>query len=228
MTITALIVAKAPVPGLAKTRLAATLGDDAAADIAAAALLDTLEAVAAADFSTRIVALTGDLARASRRDELEAALASYIVVGQRGDGFAERLVHAHEDAAGRPVFQIGMDTPQVTPELLTASATALADAVGSSGGSVLGLAEDGGWWGLGIAEPSLARGLLDVPMSTPDTGAKTMAALEGLGARVRMLPVLRDVDHASDLHPVADECASESRFRAAVMRYAPVRDDRNI
>ena len=42
------VVAKAPVPGQAKTRLAAGVGDQAAADIAAAALLDTLDAVAAA------------------------------------------------------------------------------------------------------------------------------------------------------------------------------------
>ena len=39
--VTVLVVAKAPVPGLAKTRLAAAVGDEAAADIAAAALLDT-------------------------------------------------------------------------------------------------------------------------------------------------------------------------------------------
>ena len=45
---TALVVAKALVPGQAKTRLADAVGDDAAADIAAAALLDTLDAVAAA------------------------------------------------------------------------------------------------------------------------------------------------------------------------------------
>ena len=43
-----LVVAKAPVPGQAKTRLAASVGEQAAADIAAAALLDTLDAVAAA------------------------------------------------------------------------------------------------------------------------------------------------------------------------------------
>ena len=41
-----LVVAKAPVPGQAKTRLAATSATEAAADIAAAALLDTLDAVA--------------------------------------------------------------------------------------------------------------------------------------------------------------------------------------
>lgn len=215
MNVTALVVAKAPVPGLAKTRLAATLGDEAAADIAAAALLDTLDAVVAAGFSARVIALTGDLAQASRREELQAAFASYTVVEQRGDGFAERLVHAHAVAAGAPVFQIGMDTPQVTPALLESSAAALAEA-----GSVLGMAEDGGWWALGLTDSHLARALLDVPMSRTDTGARTVAALVALGADIRLLPVLRDVDHAEDLHPVAEECPSGSRFRQAVQRYA--------
>lgn len=214
MNVTALVVAKAPVPGLAKTRLAATLGDDAAADIAAAALLDTLDAVAAADFSTRVVAMTGDLEAACRRDELHAALASYTVVRQRGDGFAERLAHAHDDAAGSPVFQIGMDTPQVTPALLTSSAAMIGH------DSVLGMAEDGGWWALGLSNSSLARVLLDVPMSTPHTGSDTRTALEAQGAHVHLLSVLRDVDHHSDLAPVAALCAPESRFRIAVATHS--------
>ncbi|MFC8177916.1 DUF2064 domain-containing protein [Rhodococcus sp. NPDC057297] len=217
MKVTALVVAKSPVPGLAKTRLAATLGNDAAADIAAAALLDTLDAVSAADFDHRVVAITGDLDKASRRDELEAALASYTVVRQRGDGFAERLIHAHEDASSTPVFQIGMDTPQVTAELLDASAIHLTEPEQS----VLGLAEDGGWWALGLPNAALAQSLRDVPMSTPTTGAATRTALEKLGARVRPLTVLRDVDHESDVQYVAAECASGSRFRAAAERYVP-------
>lgn len=214
MKVTALVVAKAPVAGLAKTRLAATLGDDAAADIAAAALLDTLDAVSGAGFDTRIVAMTGDLANASRREELEEALASYTVVEQRGESFAERLLHAHEDAAGNPVFQIGMDTPQIHPALLEFSAELLT----VTGRSVLGMAEDGGWWALGLPDPVLARALLGVPMSKPDTGARTLDALRSLGAQIEPLPVLRDVDHESDLHPVAAECAPGSRFRDAVLR----------
>ncbi|MDJ0395591.1 DUF2064 domain-containing protein [Rhodococcus sp. G-MC3] len=216
MKVTALVVAKAPVPGLAKTRLAKTLGDAAAADIAAAALLDTLDAVIAADFEIRVVALTGDLELASRRGELESVLASYTVVRQRGDGFAERLVHAHEDAAGNPVFQIGMDTPQVSAALLNSSARLLTE----PGRSVLGMAEDGGWWALGIPDPALAQGLLDVPMSHPDTGANTLAALHALGARVASLPVLRDVDHEDDMNAVAQLCAPQSRFRVAALRSA--------
>ncbi len=214
MKVTALVVAKAPVPGLAKTRLAKTVGDDAAADIAAAALLDTLDAVSAADFDERIVAMTGDLAQASRHEEITAALASYIVIGQRGESFAERLRYAHEDAAasGNPVFQIGMDTPQVTVTLLNEAATQLIE----PGRSVLGMAEDGGWWGLGIADSALARGLLEVTMSSPSTGADTRSALEALGADIATLPILRDVDHASDLDIVAAQCLHGSRFRRAV------------
>ncbi|MGB8209561.1 MAG: glycosyltransferase, partial [Mycobacterium sp.] len=59
--VTLLVVAKAPVAGRAKTRLAATVGDQVAAEIAAAALLDTLDAVADAAVATRVVALTGEL-----------------------------------------------------------------------------------------------------------------------------------------------------------------------
>src|SRR5271165_271497 len=113
-----LVVAKAPVAGLAKTRLAAAVGPAAAADIAAAALLDTLDAVAAAPVTARVVAMTGDLDAASRADEIRSRLVDFTVIPQRGTDFADRLANAHADAAmaagPQPVLQIGMDTPQIT------------------------------------------------------------------------------------------------------------------
>ncbi|MFN3540532.1 MAG: DUF2064 domain-containing protein [Rhodococcus sp. (in: high G+C Gram-positive bacteria)] len=211
MTVTALVVAKAPVPGLAKTRLAATIGDAAAAELAAASLLDTLDAVSAADVDRRVVALTGTLADAARADELTRALASFTVIAQRGDGLGERLANAHADAATTgAVLQIGMDTPQITAKLLSDAAAHL----GSS--DVLGSAEDGGWWALGLRNPDLARSLLDVPMSVPSTGTDTLDALTAAGASITMLPELRDVDFESDLEAVAQLCAPDSRFRIAV------------
>lgn len=209
---TALVVAKAPVPGLAKTRLAAVIGNDRAADIAAASLLDTLDAVLAANFDRRVVAMTGDLAQASRSAEISAALASYIVVPQRGDGLGERLAGAHADAwlPGHSVLQIGMDTPQVTPELLNRCIAAAAES-----GTVLGLAEDGGWWALGVDDPAVASALVSVPMSTPDTGTATRNALIEAAGTVRMLETLRDVDYVADLGSVAALCSDGSRFRAA-------------
>lgn len=114
---TLLVVAKAPEPGRAKTRLAASVGDRVAAEIAAAALLDTLDAVAGAPVAARVVALTGDLDRAASADDIRRRLASFAVIAQRGDDFAARLANAHADASsdGLPVLQIGMDTPRSPP-----------------------------------------------------------------------------------------------------------------
>lgn len=203
-----LVVAKAPVPGLAKTRLAASVGDEAAADIAAAALLDTLDAVAAAPVTRRVVAFTGDLDAAARADEIRARLASFTVVEQRGDDFAQRLAWAHADAfTGEPVLQIGMDTPQVTAELLTGCVRQLL-----GGDAVLGLAGDGGWWALGVSSPSAAACLADVPMSRSDTGALTLAAIRSTGAEVTLLPELDDVDTIDDIEAVRAVCPPSGRF----------------
>jgi len=206
-----LVVAKAPVPGQAKTRLAASVGDTAAADIAAAALLDTLDAVAAAPVAARVVALTGELSAASYGAEITAGLADFTVVPQRGADFAERLANAHIDAAavsgGLPVLQIGMDTPQVTDELIGDCARELLAA-----DAVLGLARDGGWWLLGVTEGAMADCLRTIPMSRSDTGAVTLAALENTGNHVSLVSTLADVDTIGDVDEVRRVCAPGSRF----------------
>ncbi|OBF68950.1 glycosyltransferase involved in cell wall biogenesis [Mycobacterium sp. 852002-51971_SCH5477799-a] len=208
LPVTLLVVAKAPEPGQAKTRLAAAVGDRVAAEIAAAALLDTLDAVAAAPVAERVVALTGDLDAAAHAAEIRRWLASFTVIPQRGDDFAARLANAHADAAGGfPVLQIGMDTPQVSPDLLTACARRLLEAP-----AVLGPARDGGWWVLGVAEPAMAQCLRTVPMSVPDTGDMTLKALRDNGIDVVTLEELADVDFVDDVGVVRDACAPTSRF----------------
>ncbi|BBY63167.1 TIGR04282 family arsenosugar biosynthesis glycosyltransferase [Mycolicibacterium helvum] len=212
--ITVLVVAKAPVPGQAKTRLAATLGERAAADIAAAALLDTLDAAAATPVTHRVVALTGDLERACRAGEIRDRLAAFAVVEQRGDGFADRLANAHADASAitgrRPVLQIGMDTPQVRAELLTDCARLLLRVP-----ALLGMACDGGWWVLGVADAATADCVRGVPMSQADTGAATLAALTHTGISVRLVQELHDVDIVDDIPPVRAACPASSRFALA-------------
>jgi uncharacterized protein len=206
-----LVVAKAPVPGLAKTRLAASIGDNAAAQIAAAALLDTLDAVAAAPVLDKVVALTGDLGEAACGDEICSRLTDFTVVPQRGSDFAQRLANAHADAStGLPVLQIGMDTPQASADMLSECAQALLSA-----DAVLGLAEDGGWWVLGLYEPSIADFLRAVPMSRPDTGALTLAAIYAKGLNVSLVAELADFDTVNDIEVVRRMCAADSRFARA-------------
>lgn len=213
LPVTLLVVAKAPEPGKAKTRLAATVGDRLAAEIAAAALLDTLDAVVAAPVAARVVAFTGDLGRAACAAEIRQRLESFTVIAQRGDQFADRLANAHADSAdGYPVLQIGMDTPQVTAELLSGCARELLDAP-----AVLGLAHDGGWWALGVAEPAMAECLRAVPMSRADTGELTLQALRRSGVEVTRVQPLADVDVVDDVASVREACGPRSRFARATL-----------
>lgn len=210
-----LVVAKAPVPGLAKTRLAATVGDQAAASIAAAALLDTLDTVAAAPVQARVVALTGHLEQAHAASEIRDLLRGFTVIEQRGRDFAERLANAHADAAaatGLPVVQIGMDTPEVTGELIEDCAAAL---LGTD--AVLGMAADGGWWMLGVRHPAMAQCLVDVSMSRSDTGAVTLAALRDSGVTVLQVCEIPDVDTVDDVETVRRMCRPDSRFTRATL-----------
>ena len=191
-------MAKAPVPGRVKTRLCPPLTPDEAAEYAAAALADTLEAVAACAADDKVLALEG---------EPGAWLpAGFRVVAQRGSSFNQRLAHAWDDAGG-PGVQIGMDTPQVTPELLDG---ALAQV--RPGRALLGPTPDGGWWALGLSRPD-GRVFDGVPMSRCDTGIWQRARLAQLGYSVRELESLVDVDHFEDAVTVAVDAP---RTRSAV------------
>ncbi|GIG56831.1 glycosyl transferase [Longispora fulva] len=195
------VVAKQPVPGRVKTRLCPPCTPRQAADLAAAALRDTLDAVRHLGVSRTLL----------RDGLLEAE--GFDTVDQCGDGLAARLAHGFAAMDG-PTLLIGMDTPQVTADLLGAACAWLGQA-----DAVLGRAEDGGWWALGLRDPAYGALLRDVPMSTPDTGELTARALRAAGLRVLPLPVLRDVDTMADAHAVA-ALAPDTRFAHAVAALA--------
>jgi uncharacterized protein len=204
-----LIMAKSPVPGQVKTRLCPPLTPEEAADVAAASLLDTLEAALSTPGAVPVVALAGVV----RREDVRDALAECVVIPQRGWTFADRLANAHADVArfGMPVLQIGMDTPQVTPSLLESCA--------EFDEAALGFALDGGWWALGLRDPLHAEVLREVPMSRADTGIRTLEAL--LGLNIRMLPKLSDVDAIADARAVAAQVPG-GRFAATLTEIAVV------
>lgn len=208
-----LIVAKAPVPGRVKTRLIGAFTPHEAAALAAAALLDTLDACRLAADRTDaevVVALDGRLEDAVADATIAAALRDVRVIGQRGDGLGARLAHAHNDAAGPfgTTIQVGMDTPHVDPGVLVDAVATLRDADGAD--ALLGPAHDGGWWALGLRRAGAARCLSGVPMSRADTGALTLAALSEECRRVGHLPALGDVDTVDDVVAVAS--AHANRF----------------
>ena len=207
-----LVVAKAPVAGLVKTRLGVEIGMERAADLAAAALLDTLRTcVAAVGVDRCRLALDGDLATTPYADRLVAATDGWVVFPQRGDSLADRIAQAMVDLADEapgPVVQIAMDTPQVE----VADLTGVAGRLACGTDAVLADAEDGGWWALGLADPRHAEHLRGVPTSTPTTGEDTRRALGAAGLRVGGARMLRDVDTAADAAAVAAACTPGSEF----------------
>jgi glycosyltransferase A (GT-A) superfamily protein (DUF2064 family) len=194
-----MVVAKAPVPGRVKTRLVPPFTFEQAAMLAEAALADTLDAALASGADEVVVALDGEPG-----DWLPPGCR---VVPQRGTRFDYRLALAWEDA-GAPGVQIGMDAPQVRAADLDAALAALTDH-----DAALGLADDGGWWAIGLRS-SDRRVFVGVPMSRPDTGARQLDRLRRLGMSVADLPVLRDVDVADDVRAVA-AVVPGSRFALA-------------
>ena len=216
MSGSALVVAKAPVPGQGKTRLGAIVGAELAATLAASALLDTVEACASA-FDHCYLALDGSFADAVDGRALARATSGWQVFAQSGGELGARLAHAHDQVAltgSGPVVQVGMDTPQLTPDQLRAVA-----AQAQPGTAVLGSAVDGGWWVLALADSSVARVLVDVPMSTPQTRELTRAALAGAGLDVVPTALLRDVDTVEDAAAVA-ALAPYTRFASVWRREA--------
>jgi uncharacterized protein len=186
------VLAKSPRAGHAKTRLCPPLAPAEAAELAAAALHDTLDAVGSVP-DTRVLLV------------LDGPAGEWLPSGFRGElarqcsgGLGDRLAGAFETAGG-PALAVGMDTPQLTATLLERSLDALA---APAVDAVLGQAADGGYWAIGLRRPD-QRVFSGVPMSTAHTCSAQRARMRALGMRVAELEPLRDVDTIEDARAVA-------------------------
>ena len=223
---TLMVIAKEPVPGRVKTRLTPVFTAQQAARLARASILDTLDAVRLTPVDHRVLILdgaVGDWLPEEYRDE-------FLVVPQVSGTLDVRLAAAYA-AVSRfdqgPALLIGMDTPQVSPEVLGKGLLALGES--SDADAVFGPAEDGGFWALGLREPGHARvdGLLiGVPMSRADTGRIQHERLADADLRISILPSLRDIDEARDAREVAAEIPG-SRFAEVLLRLVPGEEDAN-
>jgi uncharacterized protein len=202
VTAALIVIAKAPAPGRSKTRLSPPLSLKGAAQLAEAALQDTLLAAAACPVARRVLALDGE-----PRPRVPEGFAT---VPQRGDGLDERLAAAFEDVGG-PALLIGMDTPQIGSAELSDALECL-DRPGVD--AVLGPALDGGYWAIGLKRPRPEL-LLGVPMSSPRTFEAQLSRLRSQGLEVVALRPTRDVDLIEDARAVA-RLAPGSRFASAL------------
>ncbi len=200
--VSVIVIAKEPVAGRVKTRLTPPLAPEQSAKIAASCIADTLAAVAGTAVSRRVVVLDG-----AAGDWIPDA---FEVIAQRGGGLDERLAAAFEDVGG-PAILVGMDTPQLTPQILAEGIEAL----GRPGvDAVLGPALDGGYWAIGLRAPD-HRVFAGVPMSVEETLAEQRRRLDELGLATVELCPLRDLDTIEDARAIARQ-APRTRFAAAL------------
>jgi uncharacterized protein len=198
-----IVIAKSPVAGKVKTRLVPPLTFEEAAIVAEAALCDTLAAAGELMARRYVVALDGRVGR--------WLSSGWQVVPQGLGSLDQRLVRVFRSVPAGPALLIGMDTPQVQARHLAMFDPILYDAC-------LGLAEDGGYWAIGLRDPSRAAEVIrGVAMSTDRTGHEQFERLVAAGMKVQLLDRLADVDTIEVAAEVA-ELIPASRFAMALAR----------
>ena len=193
MSTTVIVFAKAPMPGLAKTRLVPALGADGAAALAGRMLRHALAQAATAGIGPVELCAAPDAANPA----LQAAAAAHgAALTEQGSGdLGQRMHRAFVRVLAGPgrALLIGTDAPALDAAMLRQAAQALADH-----DAVFVPALDGGYALVGLARPAPA--LFDgVPWSTSQVMAATRERALAAGLRWTELAPVADVDEPADL-----------------------------
>jgi uncharacterized protein len=185
------IMAKAPIAGLAKTRLIPSIGAHAAAVLQERLTERTVATALAAAIGPVTLWCAPYPSHASFRD---LVVRLRVTLKQQAEGDLGARMLAAMAASGGPTLVIGSDCPAFTAEHLRAAANALHERADV----VLIPAEDGGYVLIGAraAYPQLFSG---IGWGTPKVLAETRARIAALGLTCRELPALWDVDTEADL-----------------------------
>ena len=188
-----LLLSKAPDPGQVKTRLIPLLGEHAAAELYAKLVHDCLTMCTTAALCPIEIwcsPSTGHLFFQQCHDRYKTTLHA-----QSSGDLGQRMSQAIQTTLVQAdyVVLIGADCPTLTVEDLT---TAL-DALETGTDVVLGPAEDGGYYLIGMREHHAAL-FEKMPWSTPDVLFLTENRLQGHNLRVHKLPVRKDLDTPED------------------------------
>ena len=204
------------VPGCepVKTRLHASLGRDAATLFYRCLLLDTLGVAARVPGVVPVAAYSP---AGAGRAMAGLAPAGMRCVAQRGGDLGARMANLVADllVAGYPAAVIvGSDLPTVPVAHLAEAARCLAEGAADL---VLGPAEDGGYYLIGLRRPAPAL-FSDVAWGTAAVFEVTLARARALGLRVHLLPPWHDVDTAEDLARLRRDLAAAGADRTGAWR----------
>lgn len=192
------VFARAPQHGRVKTRLAATLGDDAALAIYRDLGARVMHAVTplAAQCTLMVAGTPDDAEHALRR-----WLADDLRFDPQGEGdLGARMasaIHRRLASGAARVVVIGTDCPDISAAVVHDAFERLL-----RHDAVLGPASDGGYYLVGVRRENAVATLhalfTDIPWSSPRTLAVTLERAAEQGVSVARLRELRDIDTAED------------------------------
>jgi rSAM/selenodomain-associated transferase 1 len=195
------ILAKAPVPSYAKTRLIPHLGEAGAAALQRWLLERTVRTALSAGLGSVTLWCAPD---ATHSAFVECRRLGRIALREQPPGDLGERMHLAVEASAAPggTLVIGTDCPALTPGHLREAAVAL-----SEHDAALVPAEDGGYVLIGLRRAT-RRVFEAVDWSTARVMAQTRARLDEAGLRCREFAPLWDVDRGSDLARLV-ECHPE-------------------
>ncbi len=209
------VMAKAPVAGRVKTRLTPPLSPEQAMRMGSAFLRDVTGNIALAGFAAPIdgwiaYAPAGEAALfdAMLANGTQLLLADGLAPMPPGvDGFGRCLLQAVRDLLARgyrAACVLNADSPTLPTEALVRLARAL---LAPGARAVLGPAEDGGYYVLGMQAPH-ARLFSDIAWSSERVAEQTRARAAELGLPLVELPPWYDVDDRAALARLLRELAA--------------------
>jgi rSAM/selenodomain-associated transferase 1 len=205
-------MAKASIPGGAKTRLAPPLTPEEAANLNTSFLRDIADSLLRASTLANIAPYMAFAPAGSApffRDVLPARIALLETVAPSLGDCLFQAATALLDAGHDCVCLLNSDSPTLPAAYLVTAATALA-APGDR--IVLGPSTDGGYYLIGLKRPH-RRLFEDIDWSTEVVAAQTLERARELDLAVHHLPSWYDVDDAETLRMLVGELLDDRRFR---------------
>lgn len=189
-----LVFAKSPEAGKVKTRLIPYIGVDAATTLYKKLLTRTLITSARCCFTKKQLWLSGDTEHSYFKELNE--IDSFKKVQQCGNNLGDRMFNAFEITLSEFDYAvlIGTDCPSLTSNDLKSAANMLE----SNKDVVLGPAEDGGYYLIGLKKNNIDL-FSNIEWGTETVFSKTVSIAESLGLNVGVLTVRNDIDRIEDL-----------------------------
>ena len=216
------VMAKASIPGRAKTRLAPPLTPEEAANLNTTFLRDIADSLIGASAFADIAPVMAYAPAGSAAFFREILPARIGLLETVAPGFGDCLLYAVTsllEAGHESVCLINSDSPTLPAAYLVAAATVLA-APGDR--IVLGPSTDGGYYLIGLKRPH-RRLFEDIDWSTERVTVQTLARAQELGLAVHHLPSWYDVDDLAAMRVLTGELFEDRRFRVWGSRPTPAR-----